>query len=494
MPIPSTDSHQNHKSDSRNARQERISCHVVTQASSSSQYLVLLFLKICVVMSLVTIFVSFQPLRIESDNNNSNIGIFPEEQNHLIWNDDDNPKRFLAIHIGPSKTGTTAIQEKSANVQLNSDGVIYVGKFGGEPSTKYFQFLKCMMETHEEQHNNSEYSLIRNGDNCWKDFMAKYEDNGTLPSLLDSHEEYSYRDRRNESIANPGPFLLTKKYIESKGHDVVLIATYRRYYEWLSSALLQTCNNRLFFPTTGSLTLWLHQGGRQCFKTWQSANSIIKNDKGFGIFTYANIEETVPEKRSIGFNVKVMNYHDPMHPSAILQNLHCNVLKEYTPNTCQEPMPTLISKGNTTGEILSKGLNIHYYDAIVLEAAQRGFINTTEITRREARNSLIHHHTQVLGKAYTDLPILCPPPQFLDNLLEKSLEFERVMSNDLYSTETVDAAIEANHIEGFNHFMGVNLGYCFADVVRLFENVHSYSQLLEESLVESWGEPRRLSN
>jgi hypothetical protein len=441
-------------------------------------------------ISIILIFVSSQPWRIESENGKNKNGIVLEEQSH--W--DGNPKRFLAIHIGPSKTGTTTIQKTSAKDELNSDGMIFVGKEGGPPSGKYHLFQTCMMETHEQQHNNSGYSLIGNGDNCWKNFMAEYEDNGTLPSLFDSHEKYSYISRSHESIANPGRFLLTKKYFESKGHDVILIATYRRYYEWLYSGLLQKCKNRIFSRTTGKSTLWLHQGGSQCFKTWQSAYSIIQNDKGFGMVNYANIEVTVPEKKRIGFNVKVMNYHDPMYPSAIFQNLHCNVLKEYTPNTCHESMQALISKNITTGEILNKGLNTHYYDAIVLEAAERGFINTTEITRIEARNSLVHHHTQVLGKSYTDLPILCPPPQFLDKLLEKSLDFERVMSNDLYSTETVDASIEANHIEGFHQFMGVKLGYCCADVARLFESVHSYSQLLEESLVKSWGEPRRLSD
>jgi hypothetical protein len=483
-----TSMHQTFKSDGHSALQGRNSCHVVAHTSSLSQLSVRFFLKICTVISIMTILVSQRPERIEFDDNSRNIAWFSEEQDRPIWKD-DNPKRFLAIHIGPSKTGTTAIQKNSLFYQLGSDGVSYVGRFRKHPGTEYHSFRNCMMKTHMQQSNYSGYSIVSNGDECWKKFMASYEYNGTLPSILDSEEAHSSTKRKKESINNPGPFWLTKTYFESKGHDVILVATYRRYYEWLSSALLQQCHTHIFAPRVRATALWLHQGGVECIKTWYKAYSFVKNVKVFGTYVYSNIEAIVPEMREIGFNVKVMNYHDPMYSSAIVQNLYCNVLKEYTPRTCQESMQKLVPQ---VQKIENKGSNLHYYDAIVLEAAKRGLINTTKITRRDARNSLVHHHTQVLGKDYTDLPILCPPQKFLDDLLKKSLKFERVMSNELYSTDSVDASIEANHVEAFKNFTGERLGYCFPDVTRLFENVHSYSQLLEESLVKTWGKPQRL--
>lgn len=76
--------------------------------------------------------------------------------------------------------------------------------------------------------------------------------------------------------------------------------------------------------------------------------------------------------------------------------------------------------------------------------------------------------------------------------MTKSLQYERLMSKDVYGTETVDPELEAEHIAQFENKMYSKRGFCWVDLEVLFQGVSSYSEFMNVTLKrETWGPPKR---
>ena len=201
------------------------------------------------------------------------------------------PKKFFAIHIGPSKTGTSTIQKNAKQNPFHEntfgpdkDNLIYVGKRTFEfdqnedivgqreirrvvPIGKtnetvsitpkdenkvYFKACQCMMtildqyydsftnttidvinkelETNTEKRASLRQTLI---DECWVHSQGRTDFSYMLDfSILDSDEAYSYATNRN----------LRKKIrlFDILGYDtLIIVGAYRRYADWLVSAFNQ---------------------------------------------------------------------------------------------------------------------------------------------------------------------------------------------------------------------------------------------------------------
>ena len=87
-----------------------------------------------------------------------------------------------------------------------------------------------------------------------------------------------------------------------------------------------------------------------------------------------NVNIMVPEMRSLGFDLRIMNYHSNEYPFAITQNFYCGMLGSYTPHTCQQSLQLWESqKQESSGRPTdtSRG-DKHIYDATVLALAGWG--------------------------------------------------------------------------------------------------------------------------
>ena len=220
----------------------------------------------------------------------------PEDSRHDTPSTNGTKKkpRFFAIHMGPSKTGTSAIQEDLCrnpfeDNTLEDDNVIYVGRRpfldedgreGFHPTTQktvrvvdgrsiapkhenkaYFRAKKCMMEITKEYFGEGEdgdgdgersvpleidetaRAALREKflEDCWKntaggDFSYMLE-----RSIIDSDEAYSYLG----ALPHIGRLL---QIIDILGYDrITAVVAYRRYAPWLVSAYHQEVKTNYMF-------------------------------------------------------------------------------------------------------------------------------------------------------------------------------------------------------------------------------------------------------
>lgn len=412
-------------------------------------------------------------------------------------------KKFVAIHIGVPKTGTSAIQLETKHhlreTLAKRDHVMYVGKWAGNKYAIWFsRFNKCLQQIANDTITTN-FSKEQ-GDNCWKETMHQQVVKELNTSILTSFEEFSFRnrDQQHKDIQR-----LRHYFGRYHNYDVVMLVTYRRYHEWIFSSVTQTYH-RGCLATNRRLHMkwhWLDQGGTRCTEPWYVGREFVMDD-AYHFDSFVNVDIMVPEMRSIGFDLRIMNYHSKEYPFAITQNFYCGMLGNYTPHTCQQSLQLWeyqkqeSTSGRPTTDTssssgINRGGNKHIYDAIVLALADRGWINTNTTMRYQARESLTHHHVHVLGKSVADLPLICPPQNAYDKLLQKSLYLENLMSKDLYGTDMVDPTIQAEHIQQFEKQTYTNRAFCWVDLDRLFQNVTSYYQCLYKALNQTWGPPKR---
>ena len=406
---------------------------------------------------------------------------------------------FLLIHIGPSKTGTSAIQKESASIALTTtlqqyDNTIYVGKFADtinklQYGYQFKQFYNCLSLNYQQQQQQSIINTTtiitkQMGDTCWNTTIQKAlnkskltnfsTSNNNMPSIIISYEEFSTKSKNSKigGYHHPKSFItiLMKSYLQYYyNYNIIVVTTYRRYIEWIVSTILQSykqyCLPTLRTKNKITTESW---DGPICLPIWDKVRfsqyyNVSNNDYTANNGNHQNIDTTIPiwkQQLSLDNNdrIHIMNYH---YSSDITQNLYCTILQDYTPNTCQQIIlknqqqqqqqqqsnntvdddndatATTTSAATAGTGVHNKGTLTHVYDTIVVNAARRNLIDTTtNITRRDARNQLQLYYEHVLNKQFTDLPLLCPPKHELQQLLNKSLLFEELFQHELYPQQT----------------------------------------------------------
>ncbi|KAL3903001.1 MAG: hypothetical protein SGILL_010614, partial [Bacillariaceae sp.] len=403
-------------------------------------------------------------------------------------------QKYLIVHVGVPKTGTTAIQDDTKDnltQALAQDGAIWTGKWMYPLSRTFAFFQRCLRDAEEGAFASGEHIRTRSvGDACWKKHMKMKghplmetpSENGPNVNIVTSYEEYAFNNRKNSTMVR------FQRYFEDiHNYKIVGIVGYRRYHEYVRSNALQTYKRKCLSKKEPAGIEWPSNGGVSCQPVWDMARGLVMRDNHRGD-VWLNIDELLPELRSLGMEMHVMNYNSPSYPGAITQNFYCGMLKNITPSTCQESLNMLERQKNAVRR--NVGGVVDAYDAIILEAAQQGMINTTQITRKQARTQLMTHHTQALKKGFTDLPLICPPKSAMDRLFEKTLALEEKLSMDLFGTERVPPEIQAQHEQAFQKNVYTKRGYCSVNIDKLFANVTSYEELLQDRLALSdWGEP-----
>ena len=111
--------------------------------------------------------------------------------------------------------------------------------------------------------------------------------------------------------------------------------------------------------------------------------------------------------------------------------------------------------------------------------------STSNITMFKELSS---YHTEVHQKSWTkSLPIICPPRETLEKLLEKSLAMEEVAMPDFYASPLG----KEEHTRLFwNVWLRERKKFCWVDTIRLFEGVTSWNEIIDERMVRhDWGKP-----
>ena len=201
---------------------------------------------------------------------------------------------------------------------------------------------------------------------------------------------------------------------------VTIVASYRRFYEWILSSKYQ--RDRTDRISRHGKELWPSNGGRpllpmfpdtvQTWRKWcQYTDTILQNARG-------------------SFNVRILDLHK--HAETVRTQFLCSL---ELPEACAtsrrlDSSPQTVLNSQETATIPSL-----YYDAIATAAHDTGLIAKSSVSRAQAREDIrLHHELENHGNALS-LPLQCPSADELQSLLNDSLEMERTFFSEM-SNET----------------------------------------------------------
>jgi len=234
-------------------------------------------------------------------------------------------------------------------------------------------------------------------------------------------------------FARPTDWISLRETLASVDIELVVVITYRRDWEWLLSSQQHA---EKWTGAKQFLTQWPKQG-KQAEPMLPMALNFTPGKSNWFPFRYTDfmlsmIAPHVP-------HTKILNLYED---KSVVSTLLCDVLPN-TPETCryslEKDAKRLVDlRANTQGSFRDKSKGqmqtITSYDAIVMEGARMGLVNTTLITRRDAGLECRRFHQQVLNEKEADLPLECPFQQYLHALLSESLAKEEAIIPDFYAT------------------------------------------------------------
>ena len=281
-----------------------------------------------------------------------------QQQQQQNNNNNEHRIKFYAVHIGPSKTGTSAIQKDLARNPLGvntlrkeKDDIIYVGKLiatNGKSKIRtihgksititherqmFARVTNCMLElldnyyrtnsntgsmaqinerldTDEETRASLKEAFV---DTCWKPQAGTYM---LESSIIDSNEAYSYRPNNRAKLGKKFRIFSILGYTR-----LMVVGAYRRYADWIVSAYLQNmkngpclCENQTGLQRTkpcGAMKDFLDKYIPR--QNNNNSSSYYESDDRtkWGVHKYLNLHATLPEIRNAGpatVETKILNY------------------------------------------------------------------------------------------------------------------------------------------------------------------------------------------
>lgn len=387
-------------------------------------------------------------------------------------------KPNLYIHIGPSKTGTSTIQRESSYwpSELEKDHIFYLGKFAVGPWRSrakiaiLFDEDECFLQAAQAYHNSTNPNATFRDTPCWARKIHELDQHRQRGDhIVLSDEAYSYKsflDKKSSSFWN-------NLRLGLDGWNVVVVPTYRRYHEWFLSGIKE--KNRKGCLRAGK---WPHQGGNACHSLWKPIQKMIADEGFSGVNSYTNLDKSISYWKDLGgFDVQILNFHATEHLTCAF---YCDLVKN-APSTCEYCRKQRGTNQNPSPAAFTA------YDDIVYEAAKRGLFKESvlqDTTRAAMVADLISYHTKSWKrKGLSDLPLVCPPRQSMEALLNKSLAFEQLVMPELYTTPEG----EQEHRDAFWKLVDEEKTFCWVDKKTLLEGKQSWKEVLEAlKTTEQW--------
>lgn len=325
------------------------------------------------------------------------------------------------LHIGPGKTATTSLQYDLSFLteQLQQDNYIYLGKntvkVRGEPIAR--GLVKGLVACQKGSPPS-----------CWESSLKtlqQYRQNHS--SIILSDEDYS-RQRLFARFRLPA----FQKFIvaELEQHwDVVIVATYRRYGEWLPSAKMEWDNGNCLRTSSK----WPDQGKNspECKSMREAITAYHRRHMAAG--WYLGSDGLVQHLHHFGAtnaSTVLLNFHHPL--KSLTHHFVCDALQAQ--HTCQHltnqqrQQATIQSEKNVSSASTIKNVRKDSYgslfDRLVVDAYQKGLLNRTDHRRR-----VVVQEIEELGIPKTTLlkklPTKCPSSETFEGIYNTSHQLAR---------------------------------------------------------------------
>lgn len=195
--------------------------------------------------------------------------------------------------------------------------------------------------------------------------------------------------------------------ILSNDWEVLIVAGYRPYYEWLPSFWFQGQRWQYTDPKHPELrhmNPWTH---KRTGKFQLIAPMFPRFYDFWGTKRFTN---SIIDPASQYFPTKVYDINDPRGArSAFL----CDVLGEGdVPNACQESLR--LHRENPPKPVNRSNPKEVQYDAIALAAASKGMVDMEKWDRVTVVDEITIHQEEVLRRDVLDFPLICPTQEYID--------------------------------------------------------------------------------
>ena len=345
--------------------------------------------------------------------------------------------RFV-IHVGPMKTGTSSLQadfEWLMSDYLKQDGWHYIN-------------LEDPIE-HIELNRNKPQEFLDN---------FKVEADKLLPlgqNVLRSREQYS-------PVFSDNPWMYEKLKENLSGWDVLIVAGYRPYSEWMPSWWFQAMRAPYSDPKHPEDRIknpWRYLSNGKMTGELYRIEAMFPNFYNFWTgrkrFTDAIVDGASPV-----FPVKVLDIHDPKGArSAFL----CDILGGDAPISCQASLE--MDKNKPAHKSNNKSnLDEVQYDAIAMAAIKRGLVVEDKWRRSEVIDAIIERQEVELKLRVSDLPLLCPDEATYKAFWDLTIELDRKCLPEKVSPERESTLL--NHFEKAKE----HKKYCHVDVDAVLED------------------------
>lgn len=324
------------------------------------------------------------------------------------------PSNKVIFHIGPHKTGSTAIQSSLANKEYKGSLMRdnYIQLFDGDS----FDSKKVM-------------------EGCFR---------GSCPKKISRQVEEAKKSNNNlllsiEQFDYYRPIDRMKKFFRGFG-SIQIILVYRRFFDWLLS-WYSMCHTAYWGRYDGG-----YRNGATNFV------SFLETMGAKGFFEYGRYIVQPVEDYKKHFNVTIVDYHD--QSGDVVENLFCTPLLNAT-NTCN--MKRAMGSANVGySRISAKDLLL--YDEIAMAAYGTGLLN---VSRPVAQIHLREYHESHLNQTVSTLPMICPSEENLNEILQLSLQAEADFSPHPISKDELKEQFEKMKLKG---------SFCAVNTTMIIEN------------------------
>mmetsp|Transcript_17353 Transcript_17353/g.29925 ORF Transcript_17353/g.29925 Transcript_17353/m.29925 type:complete len:469 (+) Transcript_17353:67-1473(+) len=325
-------------------------------------------------------------------------------------------KPIAVLHIGPHKTGTTALQRfiTEHELELRNDGFHMPWKMKSYESANEFQFASCFLTGNRKVQMSS-----RRNDICPPEELPRLQKLGQEgKSIFLSAEAFSY-------ITDVAPLA---EFLEHYW-DVHIIYFHRWYYDWLFSNHNQTIKV-ILKQAMGNFDKFIANRGRgKLLRSFVvQFEHMHKEDFAMEIESYRSFY-----KYSKYFdNVVTLDYED--ESVSVTENVFCNAMKNSAKHTCER---ILQEKGEM---VHINGAQSLVYKSIAYAANELAMMTYCSKEHFEDVVEKIQNHQEsTLGLSSSDFPARCLSDTILDRIIEVSLEHRRqILSHDPLSKEDED--------------------------------------------------------
>ena len=349
------------------------------------------------------------------------------------------------IHIGPHKTGTTAIQHYSKVLypELVLDKYEMPWKHlkqNVKPWENQVEFATCF--TPELEDERSKYpcrqDLLEAGLN-----IARQSNH----SLLVSAETFA--GTKAIGVAE------LKSYLDQAWSNVTIVATYRRYYEWIVSFHHEV--KRIKQSIAGA-TLWQAIQKNETERIYPGIQDTLSKHRGE--LEHNNPTAVIERYKQVFSNVVVMNYHDKSKD--LIERFYCDAIPN-APNACKKAIEMTKTKGEAK-------INQSYsavYEELTYAAHRSGMINVHSQKYCEAVTTAIKaHQEKTLKLSSDDFPHACPSSKVLGEIWDITLRSEKDFNKHVNEGE--GSILSTSLKDDFDAYTRTNL--CHVDVHAILQS------------------------